>query len=151
MKKDLVGTIKSLRHIEPDEGHVFRSKKRLIAAIDSHRAYNLFPSFRMALAASSILSVLFLYSLPTPQKAPRVASLNENVLAQELDAINFENKIEEAKKTNETNKAIDRAVQNLALTSNPTQRQSPPTTTELPAIDEVEPNNDLDTILDELL
>jgi|GEM_PF-3099904 len=140
--KDILGKLKRLKHIEPDEAYLKHSKKRLFAHIN--------PSYRVGISvftlASSVgicgLLIFFALNDSTPPAPTPLASLDNVALTQEFDEINLASKIAEVKERDSNNRAIDRAIQNLAYTGKPVSQDitSPEET-----------NDKIDQLLNELL
>ncbi|MBI5153146.1 MAG: hypothetical protein HZA36_01675 [Parcubacteria group bacterium] len=138
---DILGTIKRLKHIEPERAYLKHSKKRLFAYIN--------PTTRINISALTLASSLSLCSLSlffifhgTPSTPTPLASLDTITLTEEFNKIDLQSKITEVKTRDSKNRAIDRAIQNLAYTgkSSPQNITSPEET-----------NDKIDQLLDELL
>lgn len=139
--KDILGKLKQLKHIEPDKAYLKYSQKRLFAHINSpsHVDISLY-TLASSLSLCGLL-VFFAFRNATPIPTP-LASLDTTTLTQEFNEINLKPKIAEVKTRDSKNRAIDRAIQNLAYTGN--------STTKAPVISQT--NNDkVNQLLDELL
>ena len=140
--RDTIGTIKKLKHLEPNRAYFEYSKQRLLFKIRTTQPSYL-SSFNITMVAGIFAVAILIFHQP-PQ-SPSFLSLNNKDLTQELNHINLKTKIEETKTQDSKNKAVDRAIQNLALTgSAPSQYQTQ-------IREQTETGDTINTLLNELL
>mgnify|MGYP001605262155 FL=1 len=119
--KDFLGTIKQLKHVEPDKAYLSCSKKKLFSHITPPTHLNV--SFLALTSSVGLCGLLVFFALNgTPTPPTPLASLDSATLTQEFNEIDLTSKIAETKEQDSNNRAIDRAIQNLAYTGKPTPK-----------------------------
>jgi len=140
--KDIIGTIKRLKHLEPDKVYLKHSKKRLFLHINPPAPLNISLFTLTSSVGICSLLVFFLFSDNTPPPPTPLTSLNKATLAQEFNDIDLASKIAQVKEQDSNNRAIDRAIQNLAYTGKPISQD---------VIIQEETNDKINQLLNELL
>lgn len=115
---DILGKLKRLKHVEPDRAYLKHSKKRLFTHINPHARIDI-SIFTLASSLSLCGLLMFFALRNTTQNSTPLASLNNETLTKEFDEINLTSKIAEVKERDSNNRAIDRAIQNLAYIGKP--------------------------------